>query len=431
MQAYQSAPCPYCGATWNQPGAQACANCRNVLPPPQASYAPQGYPPQAPPPGYPQAQQPGYPQAQPPQGYPQAQPPYPGAPAGYPGQQPQAYPGYNQPGYPQAPGYQAPQGYGQPGQPPVYPPFGQQGPPGAPAAGPLRPTLTLFGQTMTLPFAIPGAVASYQAQIVYAAAGLLALMILIFGVTPLVASNLLSSSKQALKAVAGHQAQVDTAFAKFFTQSSSPDPNAWKRELDKQSKSFSDALAAVQSDEAVLKSSDQQLSLMQIVAPTKGSAIAIQRQRLAATLGGLKQADLGLTAAVNETRVALPYVNAILDYTKMGAALGRHDLAGAAAPYPDAQQQMQLALSLDQADGLPPAIAKQVNSFNDVLNGTESLIQALQAKDAAGIKKYSDAVQAALKAMSSPAETVPADYESKTYGAGLKVYDAAMKASTS
>ena len=50
MQAYQSPPCPYCGVTWNQPGAQACANCRNPLPPPQPSYAP---------PGYPQGQQPG------------------------------------------------------------------------------------------------------------------------------------------------------------------------------------------------------------------------------------------------------------------------------------------------------------------------------------------------------------------------------------
>ncbi|HSO93812.1 MAG TPA: hypothetical protein VLS53_05000, partial [Candidatus Dormibacteraeota bacterium] len=45
MQAYQSAPCPYCGITWNPPGAQACANCRNALPPAPPAYAPPGYPP--------------------------------------------------------------------------------------------------------------------------------------------------------------------------------------------------------------------------------------------------------------------------------------------------------------------------------------------------------------------------------------------------
>src|SRR5438874_1651892 len=44
MQAYQSAPCPTCGITWNPPGAQACANCRNPLASPPA-YAPPGYAP--------------------------------------------------------------------------------------------------------------------------------------------------------------------------------------------------------------------------------------------------------------------------------------------------------------------------------------------------------------------------------------------------
>jgi len=77
---------------------------------------------------------------------------------------------------------------------------------------------------------------------------------------------------------------------------------------------------------------------------------------------------------------------------------------------------------------LPPQIAKQVRSFNDVLTNTESLVQAIQAKDAAGIKKYTDAMNAALKAMSAPDETLPADYETKTFGPMQKSYDAAMKA---
>jgi len=80
------------------------------------------------------------------------------------------------------------------------------------------------------------------------------------------------------------------------------------------------------------------------------------------------------------------------------------------------------------AAGLSPAIAKQVSSFNDALNGTEALVQALQAKDAAAIKKANDTVQAAVKAMGSPAESVPADYESKTFGPMQKAYDSAVKA---
>src|SRR6184192_3245926 len=39
MQAYQSVPCLYCGATWNPPGAQTCAKCHNPLAAGQPVYA--------------------------------------------------------------------------------------------------------------------------------------------------------------------------------------------------------------------------------------------------------------------------------------------------------------------------------------------------------------------------------------------------------
>ena len=39
MQAYQSVPCLYCGATWNPPGAQTCAKCHNPLVAAQPVYA--------------------------------------------------------------------------------------------------------------------------------------------------------------------------------------------------------------------------------------------------------------------------------------------------------------------------------------------------------------------------------------------------------
>ena len=111
MQAYQSPPCPTCGATWNQPGAQTCANCRNPLPPAQPSYAPPGYaPPSYPPPGY--AQGPAYPQP--------------------------------------------PAGYGQPAQHPTFAPG---------AAAPSSQgstTLNLFGQTITIPMVLPEVLVAQQ-----------------------------------------------------------------------------------------------------------------------------------------------------------------------------------------------------------------------------------------------------------------------------
>lgn len=426
MQAYQSPPCPYCGATWNQPGAQACANCRNPLPPSQPGYAPPGYAPGPPqgqqPQGGPQA--PGYPYGgpnYPSQNYPQPPPQYPGQSAGYPGQGQPGYPSYAPPGYGQNPGYpQQPDGYG---QAPGYPMYA---PPGQSTAG---TTLRLFGQTITVPVALPPIVLQYQNAIAKVAVGLVAFVVVIFGVIPVVASGQISSANQSLAAAASHQAKIDAVFGQFLTSTTTTgDPTALKGQFDKLAKSFNDGLSLVQSDEAALGSVDLRLSVIQWAAPSKHAEIAAQLGRLHNALAGIRQADTAMTAAVNEGKVIQPYIDALIDYTKIGAALAKHDLVGAGAPYPDAQQKIELAMSYSHAPGLAPQIAKQVSSFNDVLMNTESLVQAIQAKDAAGIKKYTDAMNAALKAMSSPDETLPADYETKTFGPMQKAYDAAMKA---
>jgi hypothetical protein len=391
MQAYQSPPCPYCGITWNQPGAQTCANCRNQLPPPQASYAPPGYAPQ--------------------QGYPQ-QPQYP--------VQPGQYPSYAPPGYDQTPGYPQQPGYGQP-----YPGYGPaEGPGAAPGT-----TLRLFGQVITLPFVVPPQLLRFPRKVVPIGVGVLVLLVLFLGVLPAIASSQISAANQSLMTAASHQAKVDAAFAQLIGSSnSSNDPAALKAQFAKLAVTFNDGLNRVQSDEAALISVDQRLSIIKWGVPSKGAQITTERQRIAAALAGLQPADKAMTSAVNEAKLIQPYLDALIDYAKMSAALAKHDLVGAGAPYPDAQAKMEQAMSLTGAPGLAPQIAKQVSSFNDVLTNTESLIQAIQAKDPAGIKKYTDATNAALKAMSSPEETLPADYESKTFGPMQKAYDAAMKA---
>jgi hypothetical protein len=431
MQAYQSPPCPTCGATWNQPGAQTCANCRNPLPPPQASYTPPGYAPGPtqgqPPQGLPQT--PGYPYGPPnypPQSYPQpAQ--YPGPPVGYPGpgqpgQPGQGYPNYAPPGYGQNAGY--PQQQGGPGQAPGY---AMYAPPGQPIAA--GTTLRLFGQTVTLPVALPPVVLSYQNAIVKVAVGLVAMLVLLLGIMPAVAAGQLSNADQSLAAAAAHQGKVDAAFTQLFsTNTRTSDPVALKGQFDKLAKSFNDGLTLVQSDESALNAVDQRLFVIQWVTPSKRTDIAAKRLRLKSGLTGLKQADTAFTAVVNEARVFQPYLDALIDYAKIGAALAKHDVVGAAAPYPDAQQKIDLAMAYAGTPGLPPQIGKQVKSFNEVLTNTESLVQAIQAKDAAGIKKYTDAMNVALRAMSNPDETLPTDYETKTFGPMQKAYDAAMKA---
>src|SRR5439155_16883040 len=101
---------------------------------------------------------------------------------------------------------------------------------------------------------------------------------------------------------------------------------------------------------------------------------------------------------------------------------------GGRRPLPGRPAADRASIPSSHAAGFPPQNAKQVSSFSDVLVNTQSLVQAIQAKDAAGIQKYTDARNAALTAMGSPAETLPVDYESKSFGPMQKAYDAAMKA---
>ena len=390
MQAYQSAPCPYCGATWNPPGAQTCTNCRNQLPPPPPAYAPPGYAqPQGQPPAAPD-QSGGYPYGSPaypsPPGYSQPPGSYPG-PQGYPGQpgqyqgqpQPPPQPGQYQ-GYPPPAGYPQYQGYPQQGAPygqvPGYPGY----PPAAPDAASASSTLRLFGQTFTIPLALPPAVLQYQQAIAYGVLALVGVLVLVAGVLPAVAASQISAANQAISTTVSHQG-----------------------------------------DESTLGGAEQRLAILQWVALPARTTIAAERQRLKTALDGLKQADTALTAGSNMGKVILPLDDAMIDFTKMYTALGKRDLVGAAAPYPDAQQKLEEAISHDQAPGVPSIVPKQLTALNDLLNNTESLVQAIQSKDAAGIKKYSDALQAGLKNMSSL--SLPQDYAIKTYGPNQKAYD--------
>lgn len=432
MQAYQSAPCPYCGATWNPPGAQTCTNCRNQLPAAPPAYAPPGYGPQ---PG--QAQPPQSPQAPfgtqgyPPQpGYPQ--PPYPGGPPAYPGQ---PYQQAGQPPYPSGPA--------QPGQ---YPNFAGYVPstaygngpyagapgyamPGQEGAAPAGTSLRLFGQSFTVPVALPPVVVQYQQQLAYLALGVVALLIALFGVLPAIASGQIMSAEHTITGAISHQATVDAGFAAFFApDSGTNDLNASQALLTKQVQSVNNGLALVQSDEHALASEDQTLSILQVVALPSHAAIAAERQRISSALNGLQQADTALTAGSNQGKVFLPLSAAMIDFTKMYAALGKHDLVGAAAPYPDADQKLQDAIAADQLPGVPAAVGKELAAFKDLLDNSENLIQAIQNKNAADVKKYSDAVQADLKSMQLLSNALPADYAKKTYGANQQRYDAAIKA---
>src|SRR5207248_10599202 len=134
---------------------------------------------------------------------------------GQPAEQDPSYPGYAPPGYGQPPGYpQQPGGYG---PPPGYPGYA---PGAAPAAGPASTTLRLFGQTFTVPVALPPIVVRYQQELAYAILGLIGLIVLLFGVMPALASSQIAGCDQAVATAVIQQSKVDAGFAYLFATDS-------------------------------------------------------------------------------------------------------------------------------------------------------------------------------------------------------------------
>ena len=424
MQAYQSAPCPYCGITWNPPGAQACANCRNALPAPPPSYAPPGYAPgQAPPAPYPGAPAEGYPgqgQAYPPQSYPQ---PGQGQPPG-----PYAYPYPGQPAYPGADQYAGQAPY--PGAPPY--PYGYPAA-AAPAAAPNA--VTLFGRTVALPFApaallaVVGRMQGAGRKVAVIAVAALVVLLLAFAVLPTLAANQIAGARRAVVAAVAHQRSVDAAMALFLKPASAPAGNtaAEMAALDKELTQVQAALTAIQADEASLQGFDQRLGWLSIVALPSRAAIADERTHTGAALGAVRPADQVLTAAVDQVRLSQPLTEALADYAKMGAALARHDLAGAGAPYPDARQKLEQAAQLAAAPGIPPTAVQEVKTFTDLVDNYEQMIEAVQNKDAAGVQKYSALVQSGTKAMNAYGAGAFQDWNTRTFAPLVKAYDAGLK----
>jgi len=465
MQAYQSSPCPYCGATWNPPGAQTCANCRNQLPPPGAAYTPPGYPPAqapgqpqapdqpeysdpnqgyAPPPGYPQPAQPDYSQAPPP-GYGQPgqpdysqpqpdwgqqqpppdygqQPNYGQQPPDY-GQQPQPGYGAPQPGY----GYPAP---GQPGGPPPgYPGYPAQPgayqtyqPPayGAPAPAPAQgQTITILGQTFTLPFELPFALPALPAAglslpkvhlklslaplkpLIFILAAIAVVWVFLNAVVPVLATGNLKAADQAVSSAIAHQAGIDTVVSQAFA-ATTKDPMTnlavAQTTMDGRLSSVETALAQVKADEGAVNSVDQHLALLSPVSGSRSASIAAARQHLHAAAVALQKIDQVLTGFADQDRQLEQVFASIAVWKAMMDDLAKHDPATALSVYPDAQQKLQVAVASSTGSDIPPASVAYTKNFQLVLDNAQKLAEATQAKDNAGAAKANAAMQAAVRA---------------------------------
>ncbi|HLB78327.1 MAG TPA: hypothetical protein VJO72_14955, partial [Candidatus Dormibacteraeota bacterium] len=408
---------------------------------PQYSDPNQGY---APPPGYPQPAQPDYSQAPPP-GYGQPEQPDYSQPQPDWGQQQQPpdygqQPNYGQPqpdyGQQPPPGYGAPQpgyGYPAPGQPgslpPGYPGYPAQPgayqtyqPPayGAPAPAPAQgQTITILGQTFTLPFELPFALPALPAAglslpkvhlklslaplkpLISILAAIAVVWVFLNAVVPVLATGNLKAADQAVSSAIAHQAGIDTVVSQAFA-ATTKDPMTnlavAQTTMDGRLSSVETALAQVKADEGAVNSVDQHLALLSPVSGSRSASIAAARQHLHAAAVALQKIDQVLTGFADQDRQLEQVFASIAVWRAMMDDLAKHDPATALSVYPDAQQKLQAAMASSTGSDIPPASVAYTKNFQLVLDNAQKLAAATQAKDNAGAAKANAAMQAAVRA---------------------------------
>jgi hypothetical protein len=197
------------------------------------------------------------------------------------------------------------------------------------------------------------------------------------------------------------QPAIDAAISRAFS-STGKDPMAdlpgAQQGMDARLASSQAALDQVKADESAIAMLDQHLGWLSPVSGSRSSEIAAARHHLQAALAALQKVDQVLTGFVAQERQIEQVFASMAVWKTMSDDLAKKDAAGAIALNPDAQQKLQTATVSSQGTDIPPASVQYTKNFQSVLDNTEKLAEATQAKDNAGVAKYTAALQAAIRA---------------------------------
>jgi hypothetical protein len=248
--------------------------------------------------------------------------------------------------------------------------------------------------------------------------------------TPMLVTANLKATDQAVSAVVGHQAGIDTAVSQAFT-ATNKDPMAdtagAQAAMDARLSTTQAALDQIKADENTINTVDQHLALLSPVSGARSSSIATARQHLHTAAVALQKSDQVLTGFVNQFRQIEQVYAAITVWKAMSDDLAKHDPATALSRYADAQQKEQAALTASTASDIPPAAVAYTKNFQVVLDNTQKLAEATQAKDNAGAAKSNAAMQAAVRAQQYDSNGGLA-WNLKAFQPLLDAYHAAIRA---
>jgi hypothetical protein len=238
--------------------------------------------------------------------------------------------------------------------------------------------------------------------LIFILAAIAVVWVFLNAVVPVLATSNLKAADQAVSSAIGHQAAIDAAISRAFsTTGKDPmtDLPGAQQGMDARLASSQAALDQVKADESAIATLDQHLGWLSPVSGSRSSEIAAARHHLEAALVPLQKVDQVLTGFVAQERQIEQVFASMAVWKTMSDDLAKKDAAGAIALNPDAQQKLQTATVSGQGTDVPPASVQYTKNFQSVLDNTEKLAEAVQAKDNAGVAKYTAAMQAAIRAM--------------------------------
>jgi len=256
----------------------------------------------------------------------------------------------------------------------------------------------------------------------------IALLVLSVRVIPQLSAGELVAAAQAVSAAVSHEPAVEAALTGALRKAPpGQDPATRKSQLDKDVPAYEAALATIQSDEGRLAAAEQHLNLLGFVSLRNRAALSSQHQRVADTLSGVRQADEALTAGLHQAQLSEAIAGASLDNAALSAAMGRGDLTAADAAYQAGVPKLERAFSLAQSPDLAPGTLQYVSAFKDVVETSEKVVQAAQAKDQAALRTYNAQLQASARVLAAVDVAALEDWRITKYQPIADAYRAALR----
>lgn len=223
-----------------------------------------------------------------------------------------------------------------------------------------------------------------------------------------VAGNSITACDKALEATLAHQDQVistleENPLRAINLNGSSPDLGGAGLALSSFAPRVKSAQALVNGDLVALRAaqeSAQSAAQSPLTLPQR-AALDQKVKRTRAAILGLLSAERGLTAGDQAVSFLQALLVSLMDLDALATALNKNDVTGAAALIPRLQQELATTVTSGQQADLPPQLSQLTQAFSSLGVDTRSVIDALQAHDAAGYGRSLAQMQSDLKAISA------------------------------